>query len=1069
MGRLDLIVVWAKIKGHPWWPASTATGRDTSRAAIVTFLGTGEQSSVSPGNIEPFALDAKDDARFEPPKREALRGAFVAALEEAERMLNPPARLREPGSNPKKAATRHKEMDQCDSEQSESEAALMETLAEYLERRGGERSMLDGWRAKLLGLASGAGFVYCAPSGEVHRSKISVARHFELETPPGAAPDCGEVAEVRPKSSRMAAQHAAWLHDAPLHKSVRVRLGHLSTTGRADDDSRADSSRASASAKDASPSEKLAPSPPSGGASSSADGASAAAPSHKRGRPSPNYKFRAESAQHREPIRNCDASAIDQFGFAECNGLLDADLCARIAKENMEEAEGISNAFQKSLEGPILDETTECISRSREVADAIHAAFGVRRFVVKTVKVLMTEFCAEPQIPHADDFCNRELFGIAHLLPDQPRTECLPYNSHAAYPTNVSVECDKCGEWMPLPDRIARRREHVDSFCCADAGRTCGVRVPPQLPSLTRDAVSKVADVDKQASAATTTEEMKIDWNKLWRGPAKRRSGEEDEGLSPAVGAAMAAAVRADPFAADVCEAFRQMLDGPAHVIESMRPVGAPPKAGDGLVALPTLVHRGPGGNDTTGNERWVLFFTIQPVFEGKASDPDFDMNLGEYDAEAQIHAGWLLWRAGKVLGPEVPRVVGLYEDLGFNLGQFGKGEKLRYKSDGSHEEWSKPGKRRKEKADKAEKADSAKAEKAMKAERAMAEKAERAEKAMAERAEKAEKAKAAKTAKEEARAVAAEARALAADARAVAAAVQAESAAVAAEAKATGSPSSASSSPVKVDEEQVGREDKGAGGDEYAGAGGGAVDIKSGAGGEISWGERNGGATGDAFDMHTTAADVLQRASCSRKSAARYLQEGWPPAQSPPQPSAPQPVSVAACSPQQQLHDRWQQLQSMQQRLHHAAPRVSGSGKPAAAAAATAASQLYPPASVVQSGLSGSPGVAQGVLQAWSSPQAMPSPAISFAMPPLPQPPPPQQQQLPFAHAADPSMPPHMSPQQFQQLQAQHQLQELQHRQQLQQQEQQLMQLMQRYGGNAAAAAAVTGTMEAHGLYGER
>ena len=57
----------------------------------------------------------------------------------------------------------------------------------------------------------------------------------------------------------------------------------------------------------------------------------------------------------------------------------------------------------------------------------------------------MTEFCAEPQIPHADDFCNRELFGIVHLLPGQPRTEAYPYDSLADYPTNVSVlTTDRC-------------------------------------------------------------------------------------------------------------------------------------------------------------------------------------------------------------------------------------------------------------------------------------------------------------------------------------------------------------------------------------------------------------------------------------------------------------------------------------------------------------------------------------------------------------------------------------------------------------------------------------------------
>ena len=33
----------------------------------------------------------------------------------------------------------------------------------------------------------------------------------------------------------------------------------------------------------------------------------------------------------------------------------------------------------------------------------------------------------------------------------------------------------------------------------------------------------------------------------------------------------------------------------PERVVDSMRPCGAPPKVGDGIVCLPTLVHRGPG------------------------------------------------------------------------------------------------------------------------------------------------------------------------------------------------------------------------------------------------------------------------------------------------------------------------------------------------------------------------------------------------------------------------------------------------------------------------------------------
>ena len=53
-----------------------------------------------------------------------------------------------------------------------------------------------------------------------------------------------------------------------------------------------------------------------------------------------------------------------------------------------------------------------------------------------------------------------------------------------------------------------------------------------------------------------------------------------------------------DPFAFEVCLAFGDLIHRPERVIESMRPCGPAPKPGDAIVALPTLVHRGPGGND---------------------------------------------------------------------------------------------------------------------------------------------------------------------------------------------------------------------------------------------------------------------------------------------------------------------------------------------------------------------------------------------------------------------------------------------------------------------------------------
>jgi hypothetical protein len=101
--------------------------------------------------------------------------------------------------------------------------------------------------------------------------------------------------------------------------------------------------------------------------------------------------------------------------------------------------------------------------------------------------------------------------------------------------------------------------------------------------------------------------------------------------------------------------------------------MGPPPRAGDGLVALPTLVHRGPGGDPAMGR-RWVLFFTVVPLFAAEdGTDPAFEATLGEYDPEAQIHAVWLLWRAAAAVR-EPDKVVAAYRECGYDLAAFGKG-----------------------------------------------------------------------------------------------------------------------------------------------------------------------------------------------------------------------------------------------------------------------------------------------------------------------------------------------------------------------------------------------------------
>ena len=98
--------------------------------------------------------------------------------------------------------------------------------------------------------------------------------------------------------------------------------------------------------------------------------------------------------------------------------------------------------------------------------------------------------------------------------------------------------------------------------------------------------------------------------------------------------------------------AFAPLLEPPQQLVERMAPCGAPPALGDGLLALPTLVHRGPGCEEPeSGEERQVLFFTLAPVFSGRQASATA-RSLGAYNPDAQIHAAWMLWRTGDALPP---------------------------------------------------------------------------------------------------------------------------------------------------------------------------------------------------------------------------------------------------------------------------------------------------------------------------------------------------------------------------------------------------------------------------------
>ena len=123
---------------------------------------------------------------------------------------------------------------------------------------------------------------------------------------------------------------------------------------------------------------------------------------------------------------------------------------------------------------------------------------------------------------------------------------------------------------------------------------------------------------------------------------------------------------------ADLYESYCELLLRPSEVIKRMRPCGNPqPALGDGVLALPTLVYRGPGGSHTpgaAGRSRRVLFFTLRPKYLDR-----LEGTAGAYDEDGQVHAAWLLWRTQEL--PEsaanAAATRSMYKTLGHSLAAY--------------------------------------------------------------------------------------------------------------------------------------------------------------------------------------------------------------------------------------------------------------------------------------------------------------------------------------------------------------------------------------------------------------
>lgn len=76
-------LVWAHLRGFPWWPASVAE-EDNPESIKVIFLGTQDHATVTAAQVLPFVPSAEtEDAKFALPKKLSLRPKFSAAIQQA--------------------------------------------------------------------------------------------------------------------------------------------------------------------------------------------------------------------------------------------------------------------------------------------------------------------------------------------------------------------------------------------------------------------------------------------------------------------------------------------------------------------------------------------------------------------------------------------------------------------------------------------------------------------------------------------------------------------------------------------------------------------------------------------------------------------------------------------------------------------------------------------------------------------------------------------------------------------------------------------------------------------------
>eukprot|EP00956_Cyclotella_meneghiniana_P012782 scaffold18176_cov54-Cyclotella_meneghiniana.AAC.4 len=293
-------------------------------------------------------------------------------------------------------------------------------------------------------------------------------------------------------------------------------------------------------------------------------------------------------------------------GFVKISNSLQAnvshDLAEKVSKallENKTLGAAMKLVFGKSCDnGDDNDSTAANNALDKKMVTESSSSSYYDGFVVEreSLKLLATTPGSPPQLPHADDHCTSCLVGIVHLKDNQLQTRIAQYNPNKDYPTGITSTCDSCHVEEQLPDEDYKRGVHLTT-----QKWYCGNCQQPQ----------------QQSSSLSSTPY---------------------------------------DFERKLTHAFGELLQDP-NICNAY--AGNTPKANDGILALPTLLHCGPGNPSTSTSHRIVFFFTLRPTYKHTKRLTSQIKELHRYNSDIQIHAPCVLYNM-------VQRTLRVYGDAGY-------------------------------------------------------------------------------------------------------------------------------------------------------------------------------------------------------------------------------------------------------------------------------------------------------------------------------------------------------------------------------------------------------------------